>query len=305
MQKYQSKILQDAIRLPAINWNLSFFGGHFQHVNAGWHVGIEQHLAFEVIQILSGQERVNLHRKSYLLTAGDILIIPPNLAHDITCVEEMDYFNFHFDLDDADFIRLLIENGLIYYPNAAQQNMALQPSLQVLNQLVDPAMDYSFESKLLIQRYLTDFLLALIHQTNTHSSAYNLNQLSYASSIASEVKEQLELQIHVYLTEGIDPREVGRLTIEQIISTLQISPSYGFELFKSVYGESPRAYLSKLKLQKAQQLLLMPKLSIGEISTALGYQEASHFSRQFKRWCGQTPMQYRQTAKKHSQEQAK
>ena len=72
-------------------------------------------------------------------------------------------------------------------------------------------MDYSFESKLLIQRYLTDFLLALIHQTNTHSSAYNLNQLSYASSIASEVKEQLELQIHVYLTEGID---LGRLTIE-------------------------------------------------------------------------------------------
>ena len=234
-----------------------------------------------------------------------ILIIPPNLAHDITCVEEMDYFNFHFDLDDAGFIRLLIENGLIYYPNATQQNMALQPSLHALNQLVDPAMDYSFESKLLIQRYLTDFLLALIHQTNTHSSAYNLNQLSYASSIASEVKEQLELQIHVYLTEGIDPREVGRLTIEQIISTLQISPSYGFELFKSVYGESPRAYLSKLKLQKAQQLLLMPKLSIGEISTALGYQEASHFSRQFKRWCGQTPMQYRQTAKKHSQEQAK
>lgn len=305
MQKYQSKILQNAIRLPAINWNLSFFGGHFQHVNTGWHVGIEQHLAFEVIQILSGQERVNLHRKSYLLTAGDILIIPPNLAHDITCVEEMDYFNFHFDLDDAGFIRLLIENGLIYYPNATQQNMALQPSLHALNQLVDPAMDYSFESKLLIQRYLTDFLLALIHQTNTHSSAYNLNQLSYASSIASEVKEQLELQIHVYLTEGIDPHEIGRLTIEQIISTLQISPSYGFELFKSVYGESPRAYLSKLKLQKAQQLLLMPKLSIGEISTALGYQEASHFSRQFKRWCGQTPMQYRQTAKKHSQEQAK
>ena len=84
MQKYQSKILQNAIRLPAINWNLSFFGCHFQHVNTGWHVGIEQHLAFEVIQILSGQERVNLHRKSYLLTAGDILIIPPNLAHDIT-----------------------------------------------------------------------------------------------------------------------------------------------------------------------------------------------------------------------------
>ena len=98
MQKYQSKILQNAIRLPAINWNLSFFGGHYQHVNAGWHVGTEQHLAFEVIQILSGHERVNLHRKSYLLTAGDILIIPPNLAHDITCVEEMDYFNFHFDL---------------------------------------------------------------------------------------------------------------------------------------------------------------------------------------------------------------
>lgn len=29
MQKYQSKILQNAIRLPAINWNLSFSAATF------------------------------------------------------------------------------------------------------------------------------------------------------------------------------------------------------------------------------------------------------------------------------------
>lgn len=293
MQKYQSKILHNAIRLPAINWNLTFFGGHSQHVHAGWHIGTEQHLAFEVIQVLKGQERVHLRQKSYLLTTGDILIIPPNLAHDITCQEEMDYFNFHFDLDNADFVRLLVENGLIYYPCSTKQNDALQDSLSALKSLIDPQMHYTFADQLLIQRYLTDFLLALIRQTNNHSTAHNLNQLSIASSIASELKEQLEQQVQAYITNHYDPRENSRLTIEHVINRQQISLSYGFELFKNIYGESPRAYLSRLKLQTAQQLLLIPNFSVSDVSTALGYQEASHFSRQFKRWCGQSPMQYR------------
>ena len=54
-----------------------------------------------------------------------------------------------------------------------------------------------------------------------------------------------------------------------------------------------KKYLSDLKLSKAKLLLLKPKLSINDISLALGYQNMSSFSRQFKRWVGISPDNYR------------
>ena len=100
MEPYHSQTLKNALRLPALSWRLTFFGGHSQQVKAGWHIGTERHLAFELIQILAGSERVHLAQDAFVLTTGDILIIPPNLDHDITCLQDMSYFNFHFGLDD-------------------------------------------------------------------------------------------------------------------------------------------------------------------------------------------------------------
>jgi AraC-like DNA-binding protein len=35
------------------------------------------------------------------------------------------------------------------------------------------------------------------------------------------------------------------------------------------------------------------QLSIAEVGERLGYASGAHFSRQFKRWCGVAPMDYR------------
>ena len=40
-------------------------------------------------------------------------------------------------------------------------------------------------------------------------------------------------------------------------------------------------------------LIEQPDLSLGEIALKLGYTHLSHFSRQFKRWTGQSPLLYR------------
>ena len=68
MEPYHSQTLKNALRLPALSWRLTFFGGHSQQVKAGWHIGTERHLAFELIQILAGSERVHLAQDAFVLT---------------------------------------------------------------------------------------------------------------------------------------------------------------------------------------------------------------------------------------------
>ncbi|MNF17229.1 DNA-binding transcriptional regulator AraC [compost metagenome] len=48
-------------------------------------------------------------------------------------------------------------------------------------------------------------------------------------------------------------------------------------------------------LHEAKVLLDDPSLSISRISGILGYRDIAHFSRQFKRWHGTSPREYRES----------
>lgn len=87
------------------------------------------------------------------------------------------------------------------------------------------------------------------------------------------------------------------ISIQQIIASLGISPNYGLEVFQKIYRMSPRKYLSDLKLQEAKVLLQQPEISLNEISNRLGYKNLSHFSRQFKRWTGLNPTEFRKSTR--------
>jgi AraC-like DNA-binding protein len=84
-----------------------------------------------------------------------------------------------------------------------------------------------------------------------------------------------------------------KIHIQPIIASLGISPNYGLEVFQKIYHMSPRKYLSGLKLQEAKILLQQPEISLNEIANRLGYKNLSHFSRQFKRWTGLNPTEFR------------
>jgi len=96
---------------------------------------------------------------------------------------------------------------------------------------------------------------------------------------------------------GLDKEETdNKVHIQQIIASLGISPNYGLEVFQKVYHMSPRKYLSDLKVQEAKILIQQPDISINEIASRLGYKNLSHFSRQFKRWTGLNPTEFRKNS---------
>jgi AraC-like DNA-binding protein len=51
--------------------------------------------------------------------------------------------------------------------------------------------------------------------------------------------------------------------------------------------------LSRVRIEKAKNLLLNPNLRISEVAFGIGFQSLPHFNRTFRRIAGESPTEYR------------
>ncbi|MFF4532728.1 helix-turn-helix transcriptional regulator [Streptomyces sp. NPDC001407] len=63
--------------------------------------------------------------------------------------------------------------------------------------------------------------------------------------------------------------------------------------FKAVYGRTPGQYLSRRRIERAQELLRTANLSVTEICTLVGFSSLGTFCASFKKQTGLTPSAYR------------
>ncbi|MFD0676599.1 MULTISPECIES: AraC family transcriptional regulator [unclassified Paenibacillus] len=82
------------------------------------------------------------------------------------------------------------------------------------------------------------------------------------------------------------------LPLEELSGLAGFSPSYYSRLFKKLKGLSPNAYMTKLRMNRAKELLVYSQNSYYEIAQYLGYKEESYFSRMFKKETGYSPTEY-------------
>ncbi|PHM31078.1 helix-turn-helix transcriptional regulator [Xenorhabdus innexi] len=61
------------------------------------------------------------------------------------------------------------------------------------------------------------------------------------------------------------------------------------ELFSSVYGTSPRAWISEQRILYAHQLLLNSEMSIADITLESGFSSQSYFTQSYRKRFGYTP----------------
>lgn len=83
------------------------------------------------------------------------------------------------------------------------------------------------------------------------------------------------------------------LNIDQLLDSLTISRTLLEKLFKEHLGETPHRALTRLKLEKARQLLTSDHLPLEEVAHRSGYANAPRLVENFRRHFGQTPARYR------------
>ncbi len=81
-------------------------------------------------------------------------------------------------------------------------------------------------------------------------------------------------------------------SIGEMAETVGFSESRFFRIYKSIYGITPINDMINARIEKSKALLLYQKMSVNEIAEYLGYENTTHFIRQFKAKNGVPPKEY-------------
>lgn len=83
------------------------------------------------------------------------------------------------------------------------------------------------------------------------------------------------------------------LSLKKLASELHIHPVYLGQLFHKSQGEPFADYLNRFRIERSKVLLQTTSLKVQEIANEVGYWDMSYFYKQFKKFVGITPSQFK------------
>jgi AraC-like DNA-binding protein len=145
---------------------------------------------------------------------------------------------------------------------------------------------------------LTSVVRALVHEAWSQGGTGALfadsltvalvSRLAALSSIAIGPARALVPRRLSMVIERIEDMIAGTITIEELAALADLSPAHFAREFKRCTHETPHAYITRRRLERARQLLLAGH-SPSRAASACGFCDQSHLTRLFKQHFAVTP----------------
>ncbi|CCJ45624.1 putative ARAC-type regulatory protein [Escherichia coli chi7122] len=103
------------------------------------------------------------------------------------------------------------------------------------------------------------------------------------------VSRQTHFSLISRVLKRIENKYTENLSVEQLAAEANMSVSAFHHNFKSVTSTSPLQYLKNYRLHKARMMIIHDGMKASAAAMRVGYESASQFSREFKRYFGVTP----------------
>lgn len=176
------------------------------------------------------------------------------------------------------------DKGFLYVRNVALEWLLIANRLLIELQIHDAETD-SKEKELFERLYRLETLSELEYAV-THYLLELCNKIRDKRS--TKPKNAVER-----IRQVIEQKYGEDLSIEKIAEEVFLSPTYMCFFYKQETGETVVEYLTKVRMDKAKEMLRDPAIKFYEISSRVGYMNPSYFSKLFKKHTGVTPSAYR------------
>jgi AraC-like DNA-binding protein len=93
--------------------------------------------------------------------------------------------------------------------------------------------------------------------------------------------------------DHIDRHYPAPLDLDQLAAVAGVSKFHFVRCFEATYGETPIRYLTRRRIERAQDLLRAANLTVTEVCMLVGFASLGSFSSRFTRLVGESPTGYR------------
>lgn len=229
-------------------------------------------------KILLGEDIFHYDPSNYLISTMEL----PLAGQVVEASLERPYLSFRLVLDPSVVTSVMLESGLVEphgdgnakAVNVSPLDLDLLDATVRLVRMIDSPAEYRVLAPLVIRE--------IIFRLLTGAQGNRLRHLAKFGGHAHRMARAVEL-----IRESFDKP----LRIDDLASELSMSVSGFHAHFKAVTAMSPLQFQKQLRLQEARRLMLNEDFDAAQAGFRVGYDDASHFNREYKRHFGKPPMQ--------------
>lgn len=249
--------------------------GYYPHAEGHFRERLQPISEYVLIYCMEGEGWFKLEEREYKVRENQFFILPPNRPHTYGADSEKPWTIY--------WIHFTGSHAAIYSENS-QEPMNIRPAL---NSRISER-QHVFEEIFSTLERSTDLESLRYASSLLH---YYLASMRYLRLYRPEAQTSPSLidAVKHYMQENIE----RHLTLEQIAHYTGYSPSHFSALFRKATGESPLAYLNRLKIEHACLLLKTTDMRVNQICHKIGICDSYYFSRLFSKLKGVSPKQYR------------
>lgn len=259
-----------------------------------WHQRPLIYHFFEIVQVLEGTGRRIVNRQSYNYNKGSIFLFTPLDCRGFDVKETTRFCSIRFS-----------EIFLLQCKTPQEKERITE----WLKQLEDIFSNHNRSGEILIQepgdcQLITSLIQHLITEFEQKRPHYEENIQHLITLILNIIGRNVAVNP---LTNDQDPvinkmlihigqhiADPEKLRIDYLAAQFNLSANYVSEYFGKYTGQSLQQYITKYKMKMVQQRLQNTRLSVSQIADELGFTDASHLGRVFRKYNdGVSPAEYR------------
>lgn len=228
-------------------------------------------------EVLLGGRRYAYDPYNYLLATVEV----PVVGRVIEASPEQPYLALRLRIDPALVGSVMVEMGhLVARSSSDAQAIAVSP---VDTMLLDAVLrlirllDSPSDARVLRPVVTREIIYRLL----TGEQGDRLRQVTMPGGHTHRISQAVETICQEYSQP---------LRVEELARGIGMSVSSFHHHFKAVTAMSPLQYQKQIRLQEARRLLLSERLDAATAGYSVGYDDASHFNRDYKRFFGEPPM---------------
>ncbi|HHV09448.1 MAG TPA: AraC family transcriptional regulator [Clostridiales bacterium] len=245
----------------------------------------------EMAFIMSGNGRYRIEDCIYEVTEGDLLIMNPGIKHQALLLEGNEFpateffvgfSNIHLKGQPKNHLPLPDGGHILHTTGDLRQKL-----FKICSSIVSENAVCREGRYFMLKAYLMQMILLVAREQCEPVMT------SSGCTFESSNKKYVVEQIISYFEDHYN----DKVSLDQIAENMYLSPFYISKIFKSETGDTPIRHLINIRLEKARELLENGwGGSIQEIAASVGYDDAYHFSKLFKKRYGTSPSQVKKKA---------